>query len=269
VTSQSTRLGLGVGITNPRLTTAKRGIAVEIAARLAAFAETSVCLVGADPTDRDVDRHLPQLVAAWGKPSRIQITRGPHLVEVATFSHSRVCVVSVSDRESIELVLPTLQERFRFLIIDAPSRAGMGVGIAAVLLDWLDALVIATALDAGELAETRRYVEHLGARPTAQHVDLRVVAIGEPTNRALAGRQLDERVAALPTIGRIPRLGGGVATQNRVADPEHDDAFRAVMRWIVDLQRRLARDPRLHLVPDVAGSDGHVVNRLYRETFVR
>jgi hypothetical protein len=269
VTSQSTRLGLGVGITNPRLTTAKRGIAVEVAARLADVAGTSVCLVGADPTDRDVDRHLPQLTAAWGKPSRIQITRGPHLVEVATFSHSRVCVVSVSDRESVELVLPTLQERFRFLIVDAPSRAGMGVGIAAVLLDWLDALVVATALDAGELAETRRYVEQLDARPTAQHVDVRVVAIGEPTDRAFARRQLDERVAALPTIGRIPRLGGGVAAQNRVADPEFDDAFRPLMRWIVDLEAGLDRAPTLHLVPEVAGGDGHIVNRLYRETFDR
>jgi len=269
VTSQSTRLGLGVGITNPRLTTAKRGIAVEVAARLAAFAETSVCLVGADPTDRDVDRHLPQLAAAWGKPSRIQITRGPHLVEVATFAHSRVCVVSVSDRESVELVLPTLQERFRFLIVDAPSRAGMGVGIAAVLLDWLDALVVATALETGELAETRHYVERLDARPTAQHVDVRVVAIGEPADRAFARRQLDERLAALPTIGRIPRLGGGVATQARVADPELDDAFRPLIRWIVDLQAGLARTPTLRRVPDVAGDDGHIVNQLYRETFGR
>jgi hypothetical protein len=269
VTSQSTRLGLGVGITNPRLTTAKRGIAVEVAARLAAITEAPVCLIGADPTDRDVDRHLAQLDATWGKPSRIQVTRGPHLVEVATFAHSRVCVVSVSDRDSVELVFPTLQERFRFLIVDAPSRAGMGVGIAGVLLDWLDALVVATALDAGELAETRHYVEQLAARPIAQHVDVRVVAIGEPTDRALARRQLDERLAFLPTIARIPRLGGGVATQNQIADPELDDAFRPILRWILDLEARRTRDRLVHAVAELDGGDGHIANRLYRETFGR
>ncbi|MGO9873612.1 MAG: hypothetical protein ACLPVY_07405 [Acidimicrobiia bacterium] len=266
MTSQSTRLGLGVGITNPRLTTAKRGIAVEVATRLAAMTDTPVCLVGADPTDRDVDRHLPQLARAWGKPSRIQVTRGPHHVDVATFSRSRICVVSVSDRESLDLVFPTLQERFRFLIVDAPSRAGMGVGIAGVLLDWLDALFVATALDAGELAETRRFVEHLGARPTAQHVDVRVVAIGEPAGRGLARRQLETRLAALPTIGRVPRLGAGVANHDRIADPEHDDAFRPIIRWIIDRQARPARDPVRHLAAEHDGGDGHVANRLYRET---
>jgi hypothetical protein len=269
VTSQSTRLGLGVGVTNPRLTTSKRGIAVEVAARLAAITETPVCLIGADPTDRDVDRHLAQLDAAWGKPSRIQVTRGPHLVEVATFAHSQVCVVSVSDRESVELVFPTLQERFRFLIVDAPSRAGMGVGIAGVLLDWLDALVVATAPDAGELAETRHYVEQLAARPVAQHVDVRVVAIGEPADRAFARRQVDVRLAFLPIIARIPRLGGGVASQNRIADPEFDDAFRPILRWILDLEARSTRDPLLAPVEELDARDGHIANRLYRESFGR
>ncbi len=154
-----------MGITNPRLTTAKRAIAVEVATELAATTDTPVCLVGADPTDRGVDRLLSQLARAWGTPSRIQVPRGPRHVEVATFSRSRICVVSASDREHIELVFPTLQERFRFMIVDASSHAGMGVGIAGVLLDWLDALFVATALEAGELAETRRFVEHLDARP--------------------------------------------------------------------------------------------------------
>ena len=77
------------GITNARLATAKRGIAVEIATRLAATADTPVCLIGADPTDRDVERHLPQLTDAWGKPTQMQISRGPHHLEIATFSQSR------------------------------------------------------------------------------------------------------------------------------------------------------------------------------------
>jgi hypothetical protein len=269
MTSQSARLGLSVGITNPRLTTAKRGVAVEIAARLAAVTDTPVCLVGADPTDRDVDRHLPQLTATWGEPSRMSVTRGTHQLEVATFSRSRVCVVSVSDRESVELVFPTLQERFRFLIVDAPSRTGIGVGIADVLLDWLDALFVATALDAGELAETRYYVEQLSARPSAQHVDVHVVPIGDPAHNGLARRQLDERLAMLPTIGHVPRLGGGVAGRAAIGDTRLDDAFRPIIRWIVDRQARPARPSVLRLVPDVDAREAHVVNRRYRETFDR
>jgi hypothetical protein len=269
VTSQSTRLGLGVGITNPRLTTAKRGIAVEIAARLAAVTESPVCLVGADPTDRDVDRHLPQLAATWGEPSRMSVTRGPHQLEVATFTRSRVCVVSVSDRESVELVFPTLQERFRFLIVDAPSRTGMGIGIAEVLLDWLDALFVATALDAGELAETRHYVEQLQERPSAQHVDVHVLPIGDAAQRGLARRQIDERLALLPTLGRIPRLGGGLADRGAVTEAELDDAFRPVIRWIIDRQARPPRPASLRLVPDDDTREAHIANRIYRETFER
>ena len=163
---------------------------------------------------------------------------------MVTFSRSRVCVVSVSDRESVELVFPTLQERFRFLIVDAPSRTGIGVGIAGVLLDWLDALFVATALDAGELAETRHYVEQLAARPSAQHVDVHVVPIGDPAHSGLARRQLDERLAMLPTIGPVPKLGGGVAGRGGIGDARHDDAFRPIIRWIVDRQARPARPRR-------------------------
>ena len=269
MTSQSTRLGLGVGITNPRLTTAKRGIAVEIATRLAATAETPVCLIGADPTDRDVDRHLPQLAAAWGEPSRMEVTRGPHHLEVATFARSHVCVVSVSDRETVELLFPTLQERFRFLIVDAPSRAGMGVGIAGVLLDWLDALFVATALDAGELAETRRYVEQLDARPTAHHVKVRVLPIGDPDDCGLARKQLDRRLATLPTIAGVPRLRGRIGNRSPITEGELDDAFRPIIRWIIDRQAGPGPEPARSAAPDTDPPELRVANRLYRETLGR
>ena len=96
-----------VGITNSRLNAAKRGVAVAVALRVARAApDAAVCLVGADPTDHDVERHLPQLVASWGEPARMQVTRGPHRVDVANFEHEGVCVISLSDRESVELVLP-------------------------------------------------------------------------------------------------------------------------------------------------------------------
>src|ERR1700709_532169 len=109
-------MSLLVGITNARLSPTRRGMAVEIAARLAAATSAPVCLIGADPTDRDVQRHLPELMTAWGAPKRMQVARGPHEIELVSFARSDVCVVSVSDRESIELVLPELQQRFEYLV---------------------------------------------------------------------------------------------------------------------------------------------------------
>ena len=258
-------MSLLVGITNARLSPTKRGIAVEVAARLAARTATPVCLLGADPTDRDVQRHLPLLLAAWGTPTRMEVARGPHEIEVASFASSQVCVVSVSDRESVELVLPALQERFEYLVIDAPSRAGFGVGIAGVLLDWLDALVITSGVGAGELAETRRYAELLDAQPTARHVDVRVLAIGEPGAGGLDPEQLDARLAALPMIGTVPRLGG--AGNEALAERALDPVFLPILRWI---QTRAARTPNAddHTVSTFEPPDSverHVANRLYRE----
>jgi hypothetical protein len=268
--ASSARLGMVTGITNARLATAKRGIAVEIASRLAATTNAPVCLIGADPTDRDVERHLPQLTETWGKPTQMQITRGHHHLEVAAFEQSRVCVVSVSDRESVELVLPTLQERFRFLIVDAPSRTGFGVGIANVLLDWLDSLVIATGLGAGELAETRRYAERLDARASARRVDVRVLPIGDPETSELAHGQIAWRLAPMPTIGHVPRLGGGVAKRATVKSEDLELAFRPIIRWILEGQKRRPNGhpgfepdrPEQHV-----GPEEHVANRLYRESF--
>ena len=172
----------------------------------------------------------------------------------------------MSDRESVELVLPTLQERFQYLIVDAPSRTGFGVGIANVLLDWLDALVIATGLGAGELAETRRYAERLDARPSAHHVDVRVLPVGDPEASELAHGQIEWRLAPLPTIGHVPRLGGGVAkratlndetARPRVPDPSFVGSSKAG-----------ARVPNA-TEPEPAVPEQHVANRLYRETFDR
>ena len=265
-----------VGITNARLSPAKRGVAVEIAARLAAASDAPVCLIGADPTDRDVPRHLPQLAEAWGAPNRMQVERGPHHLEIAAFTRSRVCVVSVSDRESVELVLPMLRERFGFLIIDAPSLTGFGVGIANVLHDWLDALVIATGLGAGELAETRRYAERLDALPSSRSVDVRVLAVGDPSAGGLAYEQLDSRLAALPTIAHVPRLRGG-AHGDSFDDRALDAAFRPIVEWIAaartagtrtaGTRTKGTRSARADAAPPTESTDRHVANRLYQENF--
>jgi len=257
-------MSFAVGISNSRLATAKRGIAVELAAQLADVANTPVCLVGADPTDRDVDRHLPRLVEAWGQPARMEITRGTHHLEVANFPRSRVCVISLSDRESVEMVFPILEQRFPFLVVDAPSRTGFGVGIAGVLLDRLDALLVGTGLTAGELAETRRYVERLEALPTAKQVERRVLPIGDATDGGLALDQLELRLALLPTVGHVPRLGGGVAHQETIATEELAAAFRPVIDWIIETSARAAHAPS-DVTTDRVSATRHVANRFYRE----
>jgi hypothetical protein len=164
--------------------------------------------------------------------------------------------------------MPTLQEHFQYLIVDAPSRTGFGVGIANVLLDWLDALVIATGLGAGELAETRRYAERLDALPSAQHVDVRVVPIGDPESSELAHGQIEWRLAPLPTIGHVPRLGGGVAKRTGVNEEQLDLAFRPIIRWIIEGSTdTTTTEPDWVETP--AGAEEHVANRLYRESFDR
>ena len=232
-------LGLAVGITNPRLTATRRGVEVELAARLAASTGELVCVVGADPTDRDVDRQLPRLVEEWGNPASMEVNRGLHRLRVADFARTRVCVVTVSDRESVELVFPTLQQRFGFVVVDAPSRAGVGVGIAGMLLDWLDVLLVATGLHADELAETRQYLERLDARANATRVDVRVLPIGEPDGSGLTPRQLANRLAALPAVARIPPLGGAAP---RTAETRA--AVAAALQPIVDWLATRAAAPR-------------------------
>ena len=268
MTAPPTRLARSVGITNSRLNAAKRGIAVALATRLARTTDLTVCLVGADPTDHDVERHLPQLVARWGEPARMQVTRGPHRVEVANFELERVCVITLSDRESVELVLPALADRFGFVVVDAPSHAGSGIGIAEVLLGWLDALVVATGLGAGDLAETRHYVEHLESLPTTGHVQARVLAVGD-ADGGLARDQLDARLASLPTIGHIPRIGAGATAGGSAEQDRLDAALRPVVRWIVDpaapVERVRARDEPFAAPPSRAPLGRHVANRVYRE----
>jgi hypothetical protein len=256
-----------VGISNSRLATAKRGIAVELAAQLAKAVDTPVCLVGADPADRDVERHLPRLAEAWGRPAHMEITSGTHHVTASNFTAAGVCAISVSDRESVELVFPLLESRFSFLVVDAPSRTGFGVGIADVLLPHLDALIVATGLTAGELAETRSYVDRLESRPGARRVERRVLPVGEASESGLALEQLEWRLALLPALGHVPRLGGGVARQTTIETGVVETAFRPVVRWIIDQRERAIAVPAGAGATAATGAStvAHVANRLYRE----
>lgn len=261
------RRGVSVGITNTRLSAAKRGIAVELATRLAVAAGTHVCVVGADPADRDAERSTERLVAEGESEagSGARLERGPHFLDVRFLPARRLCVVSVSDRAGLQDVFATLQERFSYVVVDAPSRAGTGIGISSVLLQYLDLLLVASGLTASDLAETRAYLERLERIPVARHTPVRVLSSGDPGQSGLAPAQLARRLRGLPTIATIPQLWGRVA--HDCADRDLDAAFAPVVGWIVACARaRAAGVPPDPCAAARAGSLGrHVAARHYRE----
>ena len=223
-----------MGITNTRLSATKRGIAAELASQVATRLERPVCLVGADPTDRDVERRMPRLAAAAGGYERMVLDRGPHRLEAMLLARQHLAIVTLSDRVVVDAVLPRLREIFEIVIIDAPSRVGSGVGIARVLLPHLDALVVASGLQPGDLALTRIYVDALTRMPAAKHVDVRVVANGRPEDSGLASEQLERRLAGLPMAGRIPRLWADPPKEQPAASEELERAFHMLVEIVLE-----------------------------------
>jgi hypothetical protein len=229
-----------VGVTNARLGADKRGIAVELAQRLARTSNAPVCLVGADPTDRDVERRTPNLIDAAGDYARSQITRGPHALDITFMPELGLCAVSVSDRTVFTDVLADLHERFRYIVIDAPSRVGYGVGIAHGLLHHLDAMLIASGPSAGDIAVTRCYLAALEQHGSSRRVDVRAVLSGRPDESELSAAQLEQRMLALPTIGWVPHLWGRIPAN---PDPgELDEAFRPIVSWVVEHYERMTAE---------------------------
>ena len=221
----------------------KRGIAVELAAQIAARIDKPVCLVGADPTDRDVERRMPRLAADEGGYERMVLDNGPHRLEAMLLSRQRLCIVTLSDRVVIDSVLPRLREMFEIVIIDTPSRVGSGVGIARMLLPLLDVLVIASGLHAGDIALTRAYVDALGRMPHAANVDVRVVASGRPEDSGLGLAQLQRRLVGLPMTGRIPRLWADPPKSRTATVEDLDRAFRSLVEVVLEHHREREPEP--------------------------
>jgi hypothetical protein len=90
-----------------------------------------------------------------------------------------------------------------------------------------------------------------------------VLPIGDPSAGGLAHEQLDARLATLPTIGHVPRLGGAAGIDT-FADRALDAAFEPIVRWILDARatrKAVHRDE----MPTPDTMEHHVANRLYRE----
>jgi hypothetical protein len=245
----------------------KRGIAAELAPRLARAADTHVCLVGADPTDRDLERRMPELLQNAGEYTRASLKEGVHSLDAAFLPEQRLCLVNLSDRATVDAVLPRLREMFEFVVIDAPSRVGGGVGIARVLPLHLDMLVIASALDAGDLALTRLYVEQLRQMPNARGVEVHVVTNGNPFTSGLSPEQLDRRLRPLPVIARVvraldPRLDA--STQRQL---ELDAIFQPLITAIVN--RRYPNPAHAASALPRSSNTRHVAHDAYQQDIIQ
>jgi hypothetical protein len=259
--------GVSVGITNTRLEASKRGIAVEVARRLAASTGARVCLVGADPTDRDVERRTPALIAADSDYTVRQVRSGLRSMEVVFLGQHGLCVVSLPDRNGVEAVLPELRGMFPYVVVDAPSRVGRSVGIGHTLPNQLDALIVASTFAPGDLALTRLYVEGLKQIPRTEHLDVRVVLSGHAHDTRLSPAQVTQRLETLPVLTTVPRLWGRRGSgDGHPTREELDDALAPVVEWIA------ARDRLTESFPDAAEllrtalpAGRHVAARVYEQ----
>jgi hypothetical protein len=244
VTSSPAGRGITVGITNTRLSASKRGIAAELAERLAAAARVPVCLVGADPTDRDVERRLPQFLVRGGDYRRSQVDFGVHHLEVTSLPSLNLFLVTLSDRTMADSVLPRLSELFEFVIIDAPSRVGSGVGIARILFRFLDALVISSELRAGDLAMTRVYLDQIAQMPSARHATVRVVTSGDANQSGLAPEQLERKLSLLPVVANIPSMSALPRDAASQVDDPLAAAFEPLVSAVLALRQAQEPDPK-------------------------
>jgi hypothetical protein len=253
MSAPSPRPGVTVGITNTRLSASKRGLALTLGQLIAARARCGVCVVSADPTDRDVERRLPDLLRPGDGHSSVNYKEGTRSLDITHVPEVGLYVVCVHDRQSVETVVPELRAMFRFVVIDAPSRVGCGgIGIARGLLHHLDVLLIASGVRVEELTDARIYVDELAHMPASAPVDIGLLAIGEVAPGGLTAEQLRRRLAALPTVARLPR-----APAKGVGPTDDSDPLGAVIELLARRETRQAGESRL-------GTPRHVAYDFYR-----
>ncbi len=267
MTQPPARTNVTVGITNTRLSAVKRGIAVQLATQLSVETKTEVCLVGADPTDRDVQRSLPALCAS-SEYRRMEIRHGPYSIEVTRLVDTNLTIVLLSDRAVLEPAMTRLREIFGLIVIDAPSRVGSGVGIARALPPFLDALAIASSIRAGELALTQAYVDALESAPVTRHLDVRVVLSGTAAESGFDAARLQRKLARLPmsdeqrasVMDVSPIPFSGVANA-----PAANDNIDRLVDWTTRLQKtRSAPSAPTDEHPAVSAVQSHAADA-YRE----
>jgi hypothetical protein len=202
---------LAMAVCSARFDTAKRGIAVEIAERLARGTGAVVCLIDADDVDRDVARRLPELRQRWGTITAGSVPHAGGLVEVQLFDRVGVCVVSVPRWTVLADVLHSTRTVCRHVVVDAPPRLGIAMGRSIAWLEALDLVFVAAANSPPDVAVTKRFCEQLAVMPVARHLDVRVALTGSDPIERRAEDQVTRRLADLNLAARLPALWGRAA----------------------------------------------------------
>jgi hypothetical protein len=207
-------------------------VAIELARAIQRANGKPMCIVGADPTDRDVERWLPSVLARTPASAQRHVRVGHQELRAVVLAEQKLSIVTLSDRSVLEKVMPELQATFPFVIVDGPSSVGTGVGIAPALWPMLDILLVVSGLRAGDLATTTAYVNSMTSRPSARHIAVRVVTTGTREDSGLAPEQIDRKLRALSVIAALSSRAKH-SPDAQVLDDDVDRALDRVASWII------------------------------------
>lgn len=243
---------LTVGVTTARYPECKRGLAVNLAASLAReHPETRVCLVDADPLERDVTTRLA--------------VRGPAIEDFAPGAGPALGSLSVVEGLSVlpcaggglarvrlgaEHALPALREAFDVVVVDlvgGPTGPGRAIGGRLDALDWL---LLAVTPDPDAVAASAHFLEMIETARARGAIDVRlrigIVVTGDEGSTVWDAVDVDRALgASAPVVGRVrqlwgrsaPNLGFGAALRI----PELDDAVRALVGELAGGHRERSR----------------------------
>lgn len=213
-------MGIVVGVTTARSPDWKRGVAANVAARLAADDIASVAVVDGDPRSRDVGDRLGITVRGrleW--PDLTVVPMNVSTTPAMTAAH-----------------IGTLADRFDIVVVDLPAGAGApGPVLESGLLDRVDRLVVTTELSVAALRTTRRWAELVNWAKTAGHLRHVVEVVAAVCDEETVDDPARIRLATtlgLPVVASVPQWWGRAAPNlgfgPTLGFPALDQALRSV-----------------------------------------
>ncbi len=209
-----------IGITSARSGDWKRGVAANVAARIAADGGVSVVVVDADPIGRDVGDRLGVETFACVEWPPLTVVPATADVDLRTARARIAWAASTHD----------------LVVVDLPLGAGApGPTLDADLLGPFDRVVAATDLSEHALCATARWVNLVATAQRngsiSDRVELVVAVVGETIGSASARLEVAATLG-VPVVAGVPQYWGR-ARPNLGFGPtlgfaELDDALRAV-----------------------------------------
>jgi Mrp family chromosome partitioning ATPase len=213
-------VGIVLGFTTARSLDWKRGVAANVAARLAADGVARVAVVDADPRSCDVGDRLGMTVRGrleW--PDLTVVPLSVSAKPAMTAGHIR-----------------SLADRFDIVVVDLPAGAGApGPVLESGLLERVDRLVVMTELSVAALRSTRRWAELVSWAKNAGHVQHDVEVVAAVCDEEVADDGARSRLATtlgLPVVASVPQLWGRIPPNlgfgPTLGFPVLDQALRSV-----------------------------------------